>query len=157
MTNGSLGEGKDPTDFEAIIVDIDRELTDTKQTPNSLVEGIVQKILGNSSKVDNPRPLDALIEGSEDQSKVQKLQKGDVQFLENGKKCFTAGWTDSGEKRKGAKAGKEKNAKMAVTHDKSDEELSLNTMRKKGQWTRATNRPNKEMSVDSPEEMEGPK
>ena len=77
--------------------------------------------------------------------------------MENGKKCFTAGWTDSGEKRKGAKAGKEKNAKMAVTHDKSDEELSLNTMRKKGQWTRATNRPNKEMSVDSPEEMEGPK
>ena len=44
---------------------------------------------------------------------------------------------------------------MAVTHYKSDKELSLNTLRKKGQWTRATNRPNKEMSVDSPEEMVG--
>ena len=65
-------------DFEAIIVDIERKLTDTKQTLNPLVEGIVQKILGNSSKADNRRPLDDLTEGSEDQTEVQKLQKGDV-------------------------------------------------------------------------------
>ena len=76
VTGGPPGVGKDPTDFEAIIVDIDRELADVKQTLNPIVECIVQKILGNSSTVDNRRPLDDLTEGSEDQTEVQKSQKG---------------------------------------------------------------------------------
>ena len=78
-----------------------------------------------------------------------------MQALEIRKKCFTTGWADSGDKRKGAKAGKGKNVKVAVTNDKSDEELSLKNLRKKGQWTRATNRLNNKITVDSPEEMEG--
>ena len=80
-----------------------------------------------------------------------------MQALEIGKKCFTAGWADSGDKRKGTKAGKGKNVKVAITNDKSDEELSLKNLRKKGQWTRATNRLNNKITVDSPKEMEGPK
>ena len=157
VTGGPPGVGKDPTDFEAIIVDIDRELADSKQTLNPIVKCIVQKILGNSSTVDNRRPLDDLTEGSEDQTKVQKSQKGGAQALEIGEKGFMVGWVDSGDKRRGVKAGKGKNVKVAVTNDSSDKELSLKNLRKKSQWTRATNRPNNKMSVDSPEEMEGPK
>lgn len=126
MTYGPPREGKNPTDFEASIVDIDRELANTKQTPNPIVEGIIQEIMGNSSKPNNHRPLDDLTKGSEGQTEEQKSQKGGVQAWKNGKKCFTMGWVDSGEKKKCAKAGKGKTAKVAVTQDKSDEELSLN-------------------------------
>ena len=77
--------------------------------------------------------------------------------MEIREKGFMVGWVDSGDKRRGMKAGKGKNVKVAVTNDNSDEELSLKNLRKKSQWTRATNRPNNKMSVDSPEEMEGPK
>ena len=70
VTGGPLGVGKDPTDFEAIIVDINRELVDSKKTPNPIVESIAQNILGNSSTVNNRRPLDDLNEGSEDQTEV---------------------------------------------------------------------------------------
>ena len=88
---------------------------------------------------------------------MQKSQKGGAQALEIREKGFMVGWVDSGDKRRGMKAGKGKNVKVAVTNDNSDEELSLKNLRKKSQWTHATNRPNNKMSVDSPEEMEGPK
>lgn len=106
--NGSSNLNQKPTDFEAIIEEIDKDLFEGQLNSNPIVAEIVHEIKGSSLRREGREELVDLLERvaghlNEQVNHFPENFDGDV-----GNAWFSIGWAETKEKCKGAKSGKGK-------------------------------------------------
>ena len=129
------------TDFETVIEELDREITDSVPIPNALVAEVICDIKRKELGPDVRHGTGKLL--SESEGVVQ--ENISASFLPNlGSGEFSMGWIEASDKRKNVKTGHSKQAsKGSVTVVRTDG-LDLTKEHKKGTWTRLPCRPNTE-------------
>lgn len=128
-------------DFEAVIEEIDKDLSDMQPSSNPIVVEIMCEIKGRSSEENKHGNLVYMREGFEKHLNAQITQVLRSQNKEAELMGFTIGWKATDENRKGAKLVKDRPSKVLGEKGKKVIRPVAQKEIKKGQWARLTNRP----------------
>ena len=155
--NGNSNLNTTGTNFEALLEDIDRELSHDGKESDPVVTKIIKEIKMDNTKMDDS---DNAVLTEKSMSKCLKLEANQASNpVDNGRGSgsFTMGWAEPKIKNKGLKKPKEIGGGSLIEgrQDRSGQDASKES--KKGCWTRLLNRPPTAGDHDICETDVGPK
>uniref|UniRef100_A0A7N2M4I4 DUF4283 domain-containing protein n=1 Tax=Quercus lobata TaxID=97700 RepID=A0A7N2M4I4_QUELO len=132
-------------DFEAIIEELDKDISERQPISNPVVAEIVREINGSNSKTDGNVVVSINMERSVGYSNALKSQDPKNHDFGEANPSFSVGWAKDKVGKKSTKLGKRKNLKGMAGEGKTVDGPSLIKELKRGMWTRLTNKPNMEV------------
>nr|POE93788.1 hypothetical protein CFP56_41660 [Quercus suber] len=133
MIRGISNANNKTTDFEVVIEEIDKDLSDTQPSSNPTVAEIMHEIKGRSleeNKHGNPTYMG---KGFEEHLNAQITQISGSQNKEAELMGFTMGWKATEENRKGTKSGKGKPSKILGEKGKKSTALTFSKQIEEGE------------------------